>query len=48
MIGDTAYDITYASRAEVQTIAFRCGGSSDQDLQGAIAVYDGPADLLEQ
>lgn len=46
MIGDTAYDIEAATRASVQTIAFRCGGWSDQDLQGAIAIYDGPADLL--
>ncbi len=46
MLGDTAYDITSASQAGVQTIAFRCGGWSDRDLQGAIAIYDGPADLL--
>lgn len=46
MIGDTAYDIEAAGQTGVPTLAFRCGGWSDQDLQGAVAVYDGPADLL--
>lgn len=46
MIGDTPYDIEAASRAGLGTIAFRCGGRSDLDLAGAIAIYDGPADLL--
>jgi HAD superfamily hydrolase (TIGR01509 family) len=48
MIGDTPYDVAAAARAGVQTIAFRCGGWSDEDLKGAIAVYDGPWDLLER
>ena len=47
MIGDTPYDIDAAKKAAVQTIAFRSGGWSDVDLKGAIAIYDGPADLLE-
>jgi HAD superfamily hydrolase (TIGR01509 family) len=46
MIGDTPYDIEAARRAGVQTIAFRCGGWRDADLRGAIAIYDGPLDLL--
>lgn len=46
MIGDTAWDIEAAQKAHVKTIAFRCGGWSDKDLAGAIAIYDGPADLL--
>ena len=46
MLGDTAYDIEAAGRADVKTIAFRCGGWSDHDLRGATAIYDGPADLL--
>jgi len=46
MIGDTPYDIEAAARAGVGCIAFRCGGWQDDDLQGAIAIYDGPADLL--
>ena len=33
-------------RAGVDTIAFRCGGWSDEDLGGAVAIYDGPWDLL--
>ena len=47
MIGDTAYDIEAAKKVNVGTIAFRCGGWSDSDLAGAIAIYDGPADLLK-
>jgi HAD superfamily hydrolase (TIGR01509 family) len=46
MIGDTPYDIDAAARARVQTIAFRSGGWTDVDLKGALAIYDGPADLL--
>ncbi len=47
MIGDTPYDIEAASRACVGTIALRCGGSwSEQDLAGALAVFDDPLDLL--
>ena len=46
MIGDTAYDIQAAEKVHVSTIAFRCGGWKDADLAGAIAIYDGPADLL--
>jgi len=46
MIGDTPYDITAAARAGVSTIAFRSGGWKDRDLDGAIAIYDHPADLL--
>jgi HAD superfamily hydrolase (TIGR01509 family) len=46
MIGDTPYDVEAATRAGVRVIAFRCGGWRDEDLRGAIAIYDGPADLL--
>ena len=46
MIGDTPYDIEAAGRAGVEAIAFRCGGWGDADLAGAIAIYDGPWDLL--
>jgi HAD superfamily hydrolase (TIGR01509 family) len=46
MLGDTPYDVQAAGQAGVPVIAFRCGGFRDQDLQGAIAIYDGPADLL--
>jgi HAD superfamily hydrolase (TIGR01509 family) len=46
MIGDTPYDVEAASRAGVRVIGFRCGGWQDADLRGAIAIYDGPWDLL--
>ena len=46
MIGDTPYDIEAATRAKVRTIAFRSGGWSDDDLHGAVEIYDGPGDLL--
>ena len=46
MIGDTPYDIEAARRAGVKAIAFRSGGWSDADLEGAIEIYDGPWDLL--
>jgi HAD superfamily hydrolase (TIGR01549 family) len=48
MLGDTPYDIEAATKAGVEVIAFRCGGFSDQELSGAIAIYDDPADLLQQ
>jgi HAD superfamily hydrolase (TIGR01509 family) len=47
MIGDTPYDIEAATRAGMGSIAFRCGGRSDAELAGAVAIYDGPSDLLE-
>ncbi|WP_437675714.1 HAD family hydrolase [Sorangium sp. So ce131] len=46
MIGDTPYDVEAAARAGLKTIGFRSGGWTDAGLEGAIAVYDGPADLL--
>ena len=47
MLGDTPYDIESASKAGVGVIALRCGGFSDEQLSGAIAIYDDPADLLK-
>jgi len=47
MIGDTPYDIEAASRAGLATIAFRCGGWDDAALQGSIAIYDHPRQLLD-
>ena len=46
MIGDTPYDVEAAARAGLRTIAFRCGGWSDTALRDAVAIYDGPWDLL--
>lgn len=48
MIGDTPYDIIAAEKAGVPTIGFCCGGWNKDDLKGAVAVYEGPWDLLEQ
>ena len=45
MLGDTPYDVAAALKAAVPIIALRCGGWADQDLRGAIAIYDGPLDL---
>lgn len=46
MIGDTPYDVEAATKAKVRCIAFRSGGWSDKALDGAVEIYDGPADLL--
>ncbi|PPS42674.1 HAD family hydrolase [Chroococcidiopsis sp. TS-821] len=46
MLGDTPYDIQAASAVGVGTIALRCGGFEDAQLEGAKAIYDAPADLL--
>lgn len=48
MIGDTPYDVVAARKAGVAVIAFRCGGWTDADLTGALAIYDGPWDLLAE
>ena len=48
MMGDTPYDIEACVRAGVPIIAFRSGGWTDDDLRGAIAIYDGPWDLLSR
>jgi len=46
MIGDTPYDVEASLRAGVRIIGVRCGGWGDADLEGAVAVYEHPADLL--
>lgn len=48
MLGDTPYDVEAALRAGVRIVAFRCGRHSDEDLAGAVEIYDDPADLLLQ
>jgi HAD superfamily hydrolase (TIGR01509 family) len=48
MVGDTPYDVAAARQAGTACIAFRCGGWSDADLSGALAIYEGPLDLLGQ
>ena len=48
MVGDTPYDIEAAHRAGLAAIALRCGGYwPDDELRGAVAIYDDPAALLE-
>jgi HAD superfamily hydrolase (TIGR01509 family) len=47
MLGDTPYDVESAGRAGVPCIGLTCGGWSREALRGAIAVYEDPADLLE-
>jgi phosphoglycolate phosphatase-like HAD superfamily hydrolase len=46
MVGDTPYDVEAARHAGVRIIAVRCGGWGDDHLQGAVAIYNDPADLL--
>jgi HAD superfamily hydrolase (TIGR01509 family) len=46
MLGDTPYDIEAAANVGVRTVAVRCGGWDDRDLDGVAAIYDDPADLL--
>lgn len=48
LVGDTRYDIEAARRAGVRAIAFRCGGSPEDTLHGAVEIYDGPAQLLAE
>jgi phosphoglycolate phosphatase-like HAD superfamily hydrolase len=47
MLGDTPYDIKAAQSAGVATVALRSGGWKDEELVGATAIYDDPANLLE-
>ena len=46
MLGDTPYDVESARKAGVSTIAVRSGGWSDEDLRGAVAIFDNVADLF--
>jgi HAD superfamily hydrolase (TIGR01549 family) len=48
VVGDTPYDAEAAGKARLRTIGVRCGGFPEEELlaAGAIAIYDGPADLL--
>ena len=47
MLGDTPYDVAAARRAGVEIVAVRCGGWHDEDLAGAVTIYDDPADILK-
>lgn len=46
-LGDTPYDIDAGRESGVPVVALRCGGWEDDELAGAIAIYDDPADLLD-
>ncbi len=46
MIGDTPYDVQAAIGAHVNLIGLLSGGWTKEELSGAIAIYDHPADLL--
>lgn len=46
LLGDTSYDVQAGQKADVQVVAVRCGGWTDANLTGAIAIYDDVADLV--
>lgn len=46
LLGDTPYDVGAGGRAGVAVVGLRCGGWDDASLEGAIAIYDDPANLL--
>jgi HAD superfamily hydrolase (TIGR01509 family) len=46
LLGDTPYDIEAATRASVDTVALLSGGWNADALQGAVAIYEDPEDLL--
>jgi HAD superfamily hydrolase (TIGR01509 family) len=47
LLGDTPYDIDAGARSGIPVVALRCGGWGDDELAGAVALYDDPSDLLE-
>jgi HAD superfamily hydrolase (TIGR01509 family) len=48
MLGDTPYDVEAATRSRVRIVAVRCGGHGDEELRGAVEIYDDPAALLSR
>lgn len=48
LVGDAPWDVAAGKRAGVDVIGLRCGGFDREDLQGALAIYDDPADLRER
>ncbi len=49
VVGDTPWDVKAACKAGLRTIAVRSGRFPDEDLleAGAVELYDGPEDLLQ-
>jgi HAD superfamily hydrolase (TIGR01509 family) len=45
LVGDTPYDVAAARRAGVRAVAVRSGGWRDEDLHGAVAIFDDVAAL---
>ncbi len=50
VVGDSPYDAEAGIKAGLRVVGVRCGGFPEEDLRtaGAIAIYDGPQDLLER
>ena len=48
MLGDTPYDAGAATGAGVPIVALLCGGWPAEELDGAIAIYADPAELLRE
>lgn len=46
MLGDTPYDVQAAIGAHVNLVGLLCGGWTKEELSGATAIYDDPADIL--
>ena len=46
VVGDTPYDISAAAKIGLKTIAVRSGGFTDEQLRGAVEIYDDVAELL--
>jgi HAD superfamily hydrolase (TIGR01509 family) len=48
-VGDAVWDVMAAGRLGIPTVALTCGGTSEAELReaGAIEVYDGPRELLD-
>jgi len=47
MVGDTPYDILAATGAGLPLVAVLTGGWRIEELTGAVAIYDDPAEMLE-
>jgi len=48
MLGDTPYDVEAATRSRVRIVAVRCGGHGDDELRGAVEIYEDPAAILSR
>lgn len=45
VVGDTPYDIEAAAKLGLPTVAVLCGGFEEEQLEGAAALFEGPAEL---